>query len=38
MPRIVLGVTGSVAAVRTPALFGSLRATGHEVRVVATAP
>ena len=29
MARIVLGVTGSVAAVRTPALFAALRATGH---------
>lgn len=38
MPRIVLGVTGSVASVRTPALFASLRASGHEVRVVATEP
>ena len=34
--RIVLGVTGSVAAVRTPALFATLRAAGHSVRVVAT--
>lgn len=38
MPRVILGVTGSVAAVRTPALFASLRARGHEVRVVATEP
>jgi phosphopantothenoylcysteine decarboxylase len=36
MARLVLGVTGSVAAIRTPALFASLRAAGHEVRVVAT--
>jgi phosphopantothenoylcysteine decarboxylase len=36
--RILLGVTGSVAAVRTPELFGTLRASGHEVRVVATEP
>jgi phosphopantothenoylcysteine decarboxylase len=36
--RILLGVTGSVAAVRTPALFGTLRAAGHAVRVVATEP
>jgi len=34
--RIVLGVTGSVAAVRTPALFATLRAAGHSVRGVAT--
>jgi phosphopantothenoylcysteine decarboxylase len=36
MPRIVLGVTGSVAAIRTPALVASLRTAGHLVRVVAT--
>ena len=36
MARILLGVTGSVAAVRTPLLFQSLRAAGHTVRVVAT--
>jgi phosphopantothenoylcysteine decarboxylase len=38
MARILLGVTGSVAAVRTPALFDTLRADGHRVRVVATEP
>ena len=38
MSRIVLGVTGSVAAVRTPALFAALRDAGHEVRIVATEP
>jgi len=38
MPRIILGVTGSVAAVRTPALFAALHDAGHEVRVVATEP
>jgi phosphopantothenoylcysteine decarboxylase len=38
MTRVLLGVTGSVAAIRTPALFGALRAIGHEVRVVATGP
>ena len=38
MARIVLGVTGSVAAVRTPALYGALRGQGHSVRVVATEP
>jgi phosphopantothenoylcysteine decarboxylase len=38
MARIVLGVTGSVAAVRTPALYEALRAMGHRVRVVATEP
>jgi phosphopantothenoylcysteine decarboxylase len=38
MARIVLGVTGSVAAIRTPALYTSLCTAGHEVRVVATEP
>jgi len=36
--RIVLGVTGSVAAIRTPALYSNLRGKGHQVRVVATEP
>jgi phosphopantothenoylcysteine decarboxylase len=36
--RIVLGVTGSVAAVRTPALAQALQQQGAEVRVVATEP
>src|SRR5262249_10521669 len=38
MARVVLGVTGSVAAVRTPALSEALRAAGHAVRVGATEP
>src|SRR4051794_30985907 len=38
MARILLGVTGSVAAIRTPALFAALRDVGHDVRVVATEP
>ncbi|MBV8554126.1 MAG: hypothetical protein JO116_01090 [Planctomycetaceae bacterium] len=38
MARIILGVTGSVAAIRTPALYSALRAGGHSVRVVATEP
>ena len=38
MARILLGVTGSVAAVRTPSLFHALRDAGHDVRVVATEP
>ncbi len=38
LPRILLGVTGSVAAMRTPSLFDALRATGHRVRVAATSP
>jgi phosphopantothenoylcysteine decarboxylase len=36
MARILLGVTGSVAAVRTAALCDALARGGHEVRVVAT--
>ena len=38
MARVILGVTGSVAAVRAPALFAALRDQGHEVRAVATEP
>jgi phosphopantothenoylcysteine decarboxylase len=38
MPQIVLGVTGSVAALRAPSLYEALRAEGHRVRVVATEP
>ena len=38
MARLILGVTGSVAAIRTPALFSDLSAAGHSVRVVATEP
>jgi phosphopantothenoylcysteine decarboxylase len=38
MANVLLGVTGSVAAIRTPELFGTLRAAGHQVRVVATQP
>jgi phosphopantothenoylcysteine decarboxylase len=38
MAQLILGVTGSVAAIRTPALFAMLREAGHQVRVVATRP
>lgn len=38
MSQIVLGVTGSVAALRVPALYDALRVSGHRVRVVATGP
>jgi phosphopantothenoylcysteine decarboxylase len=38
MAQVVLGVTGSVAAVRTPALVAALVAHEHQVRVVATEP
>lgn len=36
MARVLLGVTGSVAAIKTPALADALLQAGHEVRVVAT--
>jgi len=36
MAKVLLGVTGSVAAIRTPALHDALGCAGHEVRVVAT--
>lgn len=38
MSRIILATTGSVAAVRTPALHAALTEHGHEVRVVTTEP
>src|SRR5438132_7866845 len=37
MANVLLGVTGSVAAIRTPALYEELKRSGHEVKVVATA-
>lgn len=36
MARVLLGVTGSVAAIRTPELCRGLIAAGHEVRVAPT--
>jgi phosphopantothenoylcysteine decarboxylase len=36
MARVLLGVTGSVAAIKTPLVRDSLVAAGHEVKVVAT--
>jgi phosphopantothenoylcysteine decarboxylase len=36
MANVLLGATGSVAAIRVPALFESLTAAGHAVKVVAT--
>jgi phosphopantothenoylcysteine decarboxylase len=38
MAKVLLGVTGSVAAIYTRELFEELRGDGHHVRVVATAP
>jgi phosphopantothenoylcysteine decarboxylase len=36
MANVLLGVTGSVAAIMTPALFEELKKAGHRVKVVAT--
>ncbi len=36
MANVLLGVTGSVAAMRTPVLFEALQNAGHSVKVVAT--
>jgi phosphopantothenoylcysteine decarboxylase len=38
MSNLLLGVTGSVAAIRTPALASVLATSGHAVRIVATEP
>jgi phosphopantothenoylcysteine decarboxylase len=38
MAKILLGVTGSVAAIKTPELFDLLETLGHHVRIVATSP
>jgi phosphopantothenoylcysteine decarboxylase len=38
MAQLILGVTGSVASIKTPDLVASLRSAGHQVRVVATRP
>jgi phosphopantothenoylcysteine decarboxylase len=36
MANVLLGVTGSVAAIYTPELFAELRGAGHDVKIVAT--
>lgn len=36
MANVLLGVTGSVAAILTPTVFRQLRQAGHQVKVVAT--
>jgi phosphopantothenoylcysteine decarboxylase len=36
MANILLGVTGSVAAIKTPLVYETLRRTGHAAKVVAT--
>jgi phosphopantothenoylcysteine decarboxylase len=38
MANVLLGVTGSVAAILTPDLYQRLKEAGHEVKVVATQP
>ncbi len=38
MANVLLGVTGSVAAIRTPMLYRALTQAGHIVKVVATEP
>src|SRR5438874_12275313 len=38
MSNVLLGVTGSVAAVKTPELAAALAAAGHAVKLVATTP
>jgi phosphopantothenoylcysteine decarboxylase len=38
MANVLLGVTGSVAAIRTPLLYRELAEAGHGVKVVATNP
>lgn len=36
MAKVLLGVTGSVATIKTPEMFTALRKRGHEVRIVGT--
>ncbi|MFO0864362.1 MAG: flavoprotein [Gemmataceae bacterium] len=36
MAKVLLGATGSVAAIRVPDLYAALRREGHEVRIIAT--
>jgi phosphopantothenoylcysteine decarboxylase len=36
VPNVLLGVTGSVAAIYTPELYADLRQAGHDVKIVAT--
>lgn len=38
MARVILGVTGSVAAIKAPELLDALRRAGHDVRIIATGP
>jgi phosphopantothenoylcysteine decarboxylase len=36
MANVLLGVTGSVAAIKTPLVYAALKSAGHEVKIVAT--
>ena len=36
MAKVLLGVTGSVAAIRTPDLYQQLKQAGHQVKIIAT--
>ena len=36
--KIILGITGSVAAVLTPKLISALLDSGHEIKIIATSP
>src|SRR5262245_17196954 len=36
MARVLLGVTGSVAAIKTPLLYEALLEAGHQVKIIAT--
>lgn len=38
MAKVLLGVTGSVAAIKTPELVAALKQSGHDVKLVATRP
>lgn len=38
MAKVLLGVTGSVAAIKTPEVVAALQQAGHAVKVVATTP
>ncbi len=38
MARVLVGATGSVAAIKVPELYATLRSAGHSVRIVATEP
>ena len=36
MARILIGITGSVAAIKTPEIIAAFESASHEVRLVAT--